>query len=58
MIDTFNRAEKQKAAEPQRGEVLEAMRTGVDRIAGSLEAIPDEAFESPTHLQGRAEVDG
>jgi Mycothiol maleylpyruvate isomerase N-terminal domain len=51
MIDTFNRAEKQEAAEPQRGEVLEAMRTGVDRIAGSLEAIPDEAFESPTRIE-------
>jgi hypothetical protein len=51
MIDAFNQAEKQEAAEPNRGDVLEALRTGVDRISASLASIPDTAFESPTRIE-------
>jgi len=50
MIDAFNQAEKAEATEPSRSEILEAMRTGVDRVAASLEAIPDEAFASQTPI--------
>jgi hypothetical protein len=50
MIDRFNQAEKHEAAEPDRGEVEEALRSGVDRISGSLAAIPDQAFESQTQI--------
>lgn len=51
MIDTFNEAEKQQAAEPDRDEVLEALRSGVDRISESLSATSDAAFESPTRIE-------
>jgi hypothetical protein len=51
MIDAFNQAEKQGAIESDRGEVLEALRNGVDRIAASLEGTPDEAFASPTRIE-------
>jgi hypothetical protein len=50
MIDDFNQAEKAAATELARSEVLEAMRTGVDRVAASLEATPDESFASQTPI--------
>ena len=51
MIDGYNQAEKAEASEPSRSEVLEAMRTGVDRVAASLAATPDEAFSSQTKIE-------
>jgi len=51
VIDAFNQAEKAETTEPARSEVLEAMRTGVDRVAASLEATPDEAFASQTRIE-------
>lgn len=50
MIDAFNQAEKAEAIEAARSEVLEALRTGVDRVAASLEATSDEAFASQTQI--------
>jgi len=51
MIDSFNQAEKAVAIESARNDVLEAMRTGVDRVAASLEATPDAAFASQTPIE-------
>jgi hypothetical protein len=51
MIDAYNSSEKAETTEPVRNEVLEAMRTGVDRVAISLEATPDEAFTSRTRIE-------
>jgi Mycothiol maleylpyruvate isomerase N-terminal domain len=51
MIDSFNQAEKAEAGEPAMSAVLEAVRTGVDRIAASLGATPDKEFASETRIQ-------
>jgi hypothetical protein len=50
MIDAFNQAEKAEAVAPAWSEVLEALRTGVDRVAASLEATSDETFSSQTRI--------